>query len=505
MPYSPRSQTLSTWHLPLGLAEILVVAHKFVVSNMDHLDALTDDQREVLQSFQGVTGIDDIERSLSLLTAYEWNLEQAVQGVFDDGPVPQPIPSANGSSSSTSNLRSRIPQASSTSGRSNSPAPSSGVPAPPPRPGAVRTFTFLQRLTYPFSLGLRIAWVIVSFTLSLFPFNILQGPRRRTTSARRRNLQSTDPQAAAARFLLDFEVAYGVSHPNFFQGTYSQALDVAKRELRYLFVYLQSSDHDDTPDFNRNTMTSERFINYIQEQNFLVWAGDIKESESFLVSNVLLATRYPFIALIAPQGSRMVVVDRVEGPSSPEELITALSHHVNRFDSNINAIRADRERQDQARSIREQQDQAYQASLRADQEKERKAQEERDRIRKEKEEAEKLEMERENKIEMRMRRREELRQNLPVEPAATAKDIAKISLRLPSGERVVRRFNADDKIELVYNFIESMDLSPISIEADIVAVNTYPRKVLLDKTQTLKEAGLVPSASLIVEEKDEDD
>ncbi|KAJ3214026.1 hypothetical protein HDU67_002170 [Dinochytrium kinnereticum] len=471
------------------------------------LDFLSDDQREVLQSFQAVTDIDDIERSLGILTAYNWNLEQSVQSIFDDGPAPVPIPSAN-ASSSTSNLRSRHPQTSTsfsaTASGAASASNSSGVPAPPPRPETVARTTFFQRLTYPFSLGLRIAWVIVSFTLSLLPFKVFQRPRRRTASARRRNLQSTDPQAAASKFLLDFEQAYGSTHPNFFQGTYSQALDVAKRELRYLLVYLQSSDHDDTPSFNRNTLTSERLINFIHESNILLWAGDIKEAETFLVSNVLLATRYPFLALIAPQGSRMVVIDRLEGPSSPEELIAAVSHHVNRFDTNLHAIRADRERQDQARSIREQQDQAYQASLRADQEKERKAQEERERIRKEKEEVELQQRERENKIDAKKRRKEELRMNLAPEPPLTVKEVAKISLRLPSGERVIRRFLADEKLEILYNFIESLDLSPLSIEADIVAVNTYPRKVLLDLSQTLREAGLYPNASLIVEEKDEE-
>ncbi|KAJ3107155.1 FAS-associated factor 2 [Phlyctochytrium bullatum] len=330
-------------------------------------------------------------------------------------------------------------------------------------------------------------------------------PRRRASTNRRRNLQSSDPQAAAARFLLDFEAAYGRNHPTFFQGTYSQALDVAKRELRYLLVYLQSSDHDDTPVFNRNTLTSERLIKFLVDGNYLVWAGDIKESESFLVSNVLLATRYPFIALIAPQGSRMVVVDRLEGPSSPEELIAAITHHSSRFDSNLQAIRADRERQDQARKIREQQDQAYQASLKADQEKERKAREERERLQREKEEEERIAREAENRIEAKKRRKEELRQNLGPEPPASAKDVAKVSIRLPSGERIVRRFLADDKLEILYDFIESLDLSPIPIEADVIAVNTYPRKTLLDRSQSLREAGLFPNASLIIEEKDDDE
>ena len=89
----------------------------------------------------------------------------------------------------------------------------------------------------------------------------------------------------------------------------------------------------------------------------------------FLVSDVLLSTRFPFSAVIAPQDSKMVVVDRIEGLVSPDALIAILTRQTNRMDASIRAIRMERERHEQARAIREQQDEAYQASLRADQEK----------------------------------------------------------------------------------------------------------------------------------------
>jgi FAS-associated factor 2 len=87
------------------------------------------------------------------------------------------------------------------------------------------------------------------------------------------------------------------------------------------------------------------------------------------VSNVLLATRYPFVGIVAPQGSRMVVVDRLEGLMSADVLVSALDRQLQRMDHALEAIRAERTRNEQNRILREQQEEAYRASLKADQEK----------------------------------------------------------------------------------------------------------------------------------------
>lgn len=75
----------------------------------------------------------------------------------------------------------------------------------------------------------------------LFSSSRAAPPRRRTD----------DPRAAAARFLLDFEQKYGRTHPEFYQGTYNQALDAAKRDMRYFLAVLQSEEHDETEAFTR--------------------------------------------------------------------------------------------------------------------------------------------------------------------------------------------------------------------------------------------------------------
>lgn len=60
----------------------------------------------------------------------------------------------------------------------------------------------------------------------------------------------TDPLADVMGFISKYREQYG-SQPVFYQGTYAQAVNDAKRELRFLLVYLHSDNHADTALFCR--------------------------------------------------------------------------------------------------------------------------------------------------------------------------------------------------------------------------------------------------------------
>ena len=62
----------------------------------------------------------------------------------------------------------------------------------------------------------------------------------------------------------------------------------------------------------------------------------------FLVSAVLNATSYPFMALITLQGSRMAVAHRFEGLMSTGRIISKLRRLIDRFDPLLAGARADR-------------------------------------------------------------------------------------------------------------------------------------------------------------------
>ncbi|CAG2064495.1 unnamed protein product, partial [Timema podura] len=76
-----------------------------------------------------------------------------------------------------------------------------------------------------------------------FTFRLIQPDPRRFV---------TDPVRDVIEFIQTFEAKYGTEHPVFYQGTYSQALNDAKQELRFLLVYLHCEDHQDTERFCRS-------------------------------------------------------------------------------------------------------------------------------------------------------------------------------------------------------------------------------------------------------------
>jgi len=42
---------------------------------MEYLDSLTDNQKEILESFQNLSGEDDLEKTIKLLQRFNWDLE----------------------------------------------------------------------------------------------------------------------------------------------------------------------------------------------------------------------------------------------------------------------------------------------------------------------------------------------------------------------------------------------------------------------------------------------
>ena len=93
------------------------------------------------------------------------------------------------------------------------------------------------------------------------------------------------------------------------------------------------------------------------------------------MSDALKATTYPFMALIALQSSlssstpAMAMIDRIEGPAHPEELITQVKMAMDRHGEVLNRLRNERNQREMERKLRDDQDKAYRESLKADQEK----------------------------------------------------------------------------------------------------------------------------------------
>jgi len=290
------------------------------------------------------------------------------------------------------------------------------------------------------------------------------------------------------------------THPPLSTTSYTSSLNTAKNSQKFMIVYLHSPFHPACPDFCRDVIGSDEWIRFCREKDVLFWGASVGDGEGYQVAKVLNATAYPFTALISQSRSQMRVLDRVSGTITTAALISRFTTHISRLEPELVALRSDRLAREGDRRIRQMQDEAYSASLAADREKEialdhaRRALEEKTR------DLEEAERKRRENVEKRRGLIDGWKKWFEVEAENTA-DHAKLSIRLSNGDRVVRSFHGNDRIELVRQYV--MTLEP-HIEAEYDVVCMFPRAVLGDGL-SVKESGLWPNGSVVVEQRLWDD
>ena len=492
--------------------------------------ALTEDQQLALQQFTAITD-QDVTAAIPLLQRCQWNAQIAIARFFDGEPAEDPIAAAATQPAPQDVRRQETlmtgfgsPRSSISSGRRQriEPAPRV-VPQPESQVNTQAPLVFTL-LWAPVSLIYSLLAKYFRFMGYLFPFiprtwgrltasNIRQPPSRR--SAGRRPL---NPRDTAARFMREFEEEYGSNSLPFHEGGYASAFDLAKKDLKFLLVILASPEHDLTSSFIRDTLLDPSVVSFIRDpaNNILLWAGSVSDSEAYSVSSALNCTKFPFSGLIvhtpSVSSSAMGIAARIAGPTPPTQYIAKLRAAMASHTEALNRVRAQRAEQNATRNIREQQDSAYERSLATDRERARKKREEAERAAV----AEKAAKEAEEAAERYAQNLEQWRKwrasSLTSEPGAQDKDVVRISLRMPSADRVVRKFDANASIEELYAFVECYDVlqSGESVEGTkepegfqheymFQLVSPMPREVYELKTGGTVRERIGRSGNLIVE------
>jgi FAS-associated factor 2 len=336
---------------------------------------------------------------------------------------------------------------------------------PQPDDGVIQRPFLLALLFTPFSILYKIfskAFGLFSF---LFPFlpQILRpnpaGTARRGNAGGRRALK---PRDSAVRLKREMEEEYGSNTLPHFEGGYAQALDLAKKDLKFLLILLLSPEHDDTSSFIRDTLMSTEVQAFLNDSsnNIILWTGDVRDSEAYQVSNALNCNKFPFTAVVAHDPSvsstNMSVISRVTGAMDSGTYLAKIGSTISSHEEALAGVRASRSAQNFERTLREEQDAAYERSLAQDRENQR--------LRREKEAREKAEAERKireteaaeklatNKLQWR-----KWRASTITEPSKEATDIVRIALKMPAemaAARVMRQFRAGDGIEELYAFVD---------------------------------------------------
>ncbi|CAL0299958.1 unnamed protein product [Lupinus luteus] len=449
-----------------------------------------EDVSEKLEYFKSVTGLQDHDLCTEILQAHNWDLELAISS-FTSSTAP-PL----------TNTAHHFPQ-----------QPQPPPPPPPPIPLAWKLIKLpvtvisgsLGLLSGAIGLGLWAAGGVLSYSLGII------GLGSSSASSSTAPLVSVSAATSEAMdFVAEFERGYGSigTMPSFVSEGFMEALQRSRNSFRLLFVYLHSPDHPDTPLFCERTLCSEAVTAFVND-NFVAWGGSIRASEGFKMSNSLRASRFPFCAVVmAAANQRIALLQQVEGPKSPEEMLVILRRVLEESSPVLVAARLDAEERQTNVRLREEQDAAYRAALEADQARERQRREEEERLAREAAEAERKRKEEEEARERAAQEaaekqaalaklREEKAQSLGEEPEK-GPDVTQVLVRFPNGERKGRRFNDTATIQSLYDYVDSLGC----LETESYSlVSNFPRVVYGQEKLTLllKEAGLHPQASLFVE------
>jgi FAS-associated factor 2 len=532
------------------------------------LDSLSQDQRASLDQYTAVTN-QALEAAIPILQRAEWNVQVrripsrcclltlsqiAISRFFDGEPETDALAEALNSPPVDTRRQEVL-----ASGFSSSPsrpprfAPAPRIVPPPSEEIAIRPF-------FPISLIFTLFNFVSSLAGRAFRTVFLRVPilpallarlQARSASSRRPLHNTRD---TAARFVREFQEQYGPHQLPWLETGYAPALDRAKRELKYLLVVLLSPEHDDTAAYVTETLLAPETAAFLNDpqNNVLLWGGSVHDAEAYQVAAAFGVTKLPYTALVArcpsesaslratspfgasssgmnillamsgtPDASSSSTSDDAASSTHPAAaaLLSRVRAATRAHGPHLRALRGAAAERDAARALRDEQDAAYERSLARDRE--------RARAKREKEARERRRGERAaQRDEWRRWRAARLAgdEPPPEQPAEKGEQAVRVSIRMPGGERVVRRFRAERPVEEVYALVEcwpllsSADASSLSKEAGKPAgyehsyafrlVSPMPRVVFgVDDAGSIGER-IGRSANLIVEsaaDEDEDE
>lgn len=83
------------------------------------------------------------------------------------------------------------------------------------------------------------------------------------------------------------------------------------------------------------------------------------------------------------------------------------------------------------------------------------------------------------------------------EPPISDPSACEIAFRLPSGKRITRRFSNKTNIQILYNYIETLEDNGLD-QSKFEISQAVPKKVYSDMNKTLEEEGLAPKSAIQV-------
>lgn len=339
---------------------------------------------------------------------------------------------------------------------------------------------------------------------------------------------------------------YGQPTPTFSKGCFGETVKAALQEKRLLLLWFHQDESRPTEHLCREILQNELVVEMVS-RSFCLWAGDTGRFEPGQIARLLNVTVFPALVVCQPLRSAFEaqsaclewplgtfvqplfrLTPGVQGQCiSADEALAALTSATEAHNDEVQAREAQQARRTsqlaEERALREEQDREFEESLLQDQLAEVRRTEAAaeaaaaavlepssaaeaapaftpapDPAREEAKAAEAAAAAAAaaQAAEEEKRRERGAEILAEKEPAPDGSSTAKLSLRLPSGERLQRTFLAEQLLHEVYEWAHCCRASPEP--ACFELCTNFPTKVLTERSATLASLGLVPSAALVL-------
>ena len=488
------------------------------------LSELSPAQQESLETYIAVTDSDPIS-AIPLLQRAEWNVQIAIARFYDGEPTTDPILEAQASLPASSprqasNLQYEGLFASHHASSRHSASEEAVQRIDTSVNGAAHYEPPLLFSVISFPLG--ILYRLFASLLSPFRFLIPSFlPRlfaRLFAQSNRPVRRALPPAENTRRFIREFGEEYGDHTVPFVETGFNLTMDNAKRDLKFLMVVLLSPSHDDNSAWVRETLLSNALKQVLSSQadELMLWGGSVQDAEAYQVSEVLKCTKFPFVALLCHNASAgasgLTTVMRSAAPGATE-LTAKLGAAITAHRPQLATTRAQRSERQASRNLRDEQDSAYERSLAQDRERARLRREEEAAQVRAQQEAQRTAERNEKRRHDRSQWQQWRTQTIPNEPDSSEKSAIRVSIRMPSGERVIRRFRPNSDLEELYAFVDCYEnlqdaqpehqavLEPENYQHayEFQLVSPMPRKAFPVQTGGTLEESIGRGANLIVE------
>lgn len=321
--------------------------------------------------------------------------------------------------------------------------------------------------------------------------------------------------------------------PQFSKTSFGDAVKSALQQRRLLLVWLHQEDGRATEELARNVFQNPLVLRLVR-RSFVLWAGDVNRFEPCQIARLLGASAFPSVVICEPLRhgfdtpgyclewplgtfARPVMRMSPQAPREPldcDQVFAAITMSAEEHQDEVHSQQVAREQRnlqlEEERLLREQQDREFEESLLADQLAEVRRREATSSPSSSPSEpapanlssppaslrTEEPAVDEEQAAAEEQRKRRGVEILAKPEPAAGAGLTAKLSLRLPSGDRLQRTFLATTTLNDVYEWAHCCRAE--ALPAKFALCTSFPAKMLTERSATLEASGLVPNAALVL-------